>query len=291
MLKADAHKVLASVLRNFSTLEIDGAFDKVLEEAHRRRIEAAALSTMLRYHAVEILNDAKDLPVALVKGPMFAVLYPQGLRPFGDIDLLVAPSALSELASILRAHGFRREEAVTDRTRLEQAWVHSENKVLLVEVHTNLVHSARLRTVYSLRYDDFEGNLDTPGTLLSVAVMHGAMHFFAWLRHAVDLCQAARALVTAEDESRFESLTDRTGTRLAAIVGLTLAYRLFGEVRCLEVARALGYPRNFRCARLLIEGAVVTAPMEGRIVYNGWRRFIFRELLRYGSQACAARNL
>ena len=114
--------------------------------------------------------------------------------------------------------------------------------------------------------------------------MHGAMHYFAWLRHVVDICQAARAVVAPEEELLFELLADRTGTRMAAIIGLSLAYRLFGEGRCLEIAQALGSPRDYRFARTLIEGAVLTAPMAGRIVYNGWRRFIFRELLRYGSR-------
>jgi hypothetical protein len=140
-----------------------------------------------------------------------------------------------------------------------------------------------MRKAFSLTYNDIEGNVDTSGTLLAIAIMHGAMHYFAWLRHVVDVCQAARALTTATEESRFELRADRTGSRLAAVVGLTLAYRIFGEARCLEIARALGPTRNFRFARSLIEGAVITAPMESAIVYNAWRRFIFRELLRHGT--------
>ena len=287
MLKANAHKVLASVLKNLSLLNADSTFEQILGEAHQQRVEAAALSTMLRHHADAILKDAKRLPVAVVKGPKFAALYPPGLRPFGDIDLLVAPSALPQIASLLQAHGFRRNEAASDQSRLEQAWLHRDNDVLLVEVHTNLVHSARLRPVYSLTYDDLEGNTDSPGTLLSIAVMHGAMHFFAWLRHVVDICQAARALRTAEQESQFEALTNRTGIKLAAIIGLTAAYRLFAEKRCLEIAQALGQPRDYRFGRLLLEGTVLSAAMEGRLVYNSWRRFGFRELLRHSSQRCS----
>ena len=279
MIKADAHKVLPSVLRHFPASGADPACEQVRREADLRRVEAVALSTMLRHYADAISRDSADLPVALVKGPTFAALYPPGLRPFGDVDLLSAPAALPRLAPILEAHGFRREEAATDATRLEHAWVHRENKVLMVEVHTSLVHSARMRTAYSLTYDDLEGNANSPGTLLAIAVMHGAMHYFAWLRHVVDICQAARAITTTEEESRFELLARRTGTRIGAIVGLMLAHRLFGETRCLELSGALGSPRNFRFARTLIEGAVLSAPMEGRIVYNSWRRFVFRELL------------
>jgi hypothetical protein len=281
--KAEAHKVLPAVLRNFPINDADPRLARVREDANSHRLEAIALSTMLRHHADAILEEANSLPVALVKGPMFAALYPAGLRPFGDIDLLVASDALPELAAILEAHGFKREEAASDRTRLEHAWVHREHKVLMIEVHTNLVHAARLRKAYSLTYDDLEGNISSPGTLVAIAVTHGAMHFFAWLRHVVDICQAARALTTSAEEARFETLADRTGTRLAAIVGLTLAYRLFDEGRCLQLAQGLGNPRDFRFARLLIEGAVISAPMDSWLVYNTWRRFVFRELLWWGS--------
>ena len=283
MLKADAHKVLPSVLRHFPISADEAKLAPVREEAEARRVEAAALSAMLRHHASLITNAARELPVALVKGPAFAALYPPGLRPFGDIDLLSAPAALPQLASVLRAHGFKRLES--DPARLEDAWLHCENNVLMVEVHTNLVHLPRMRAAFSLTYEDLEESAETPGALLAVAVVHGAMHYFAWLRHVVDVCQAARALTTTEEESRFESLADRTGTRLAGIIGLMLAYRLFGEVRCLEIARTLGSPSNFRFARLLIEGAVISATLEGRILYNSWRRFVFRELLRHGSLA------
>ncbi len=171
---------------------------------------------------------------------------------------------------------------VHDPLLLEESWVHGKNCVLNVEAHTNLVHSVRMRAAFSLTYDNIEGNAEASGTLLAIAVMHGAMHYFAWLRHVVDVCQAARALTPVE-ESRFETLADRTGTRLAAIIGLTLAYRLFGELRCLELAQALRQPRKFHSARVLIEGAVITAPMESAIIYNSWRRFVFRELLRHGT--------
>ena len=168
---------------------------------------------------------------------------------------------------------------------MEDAWIHRDNSVLMVELHTNLVHSRRMRACFSLTYDDLAGQFDRPSALLSIAVMHGSMHFFAWLRHVVDICQAARALVTAEEESLVRDLHRPDRHRMAAIVGLNLAYRLFGENRCLEIARSLGAPRDYRFARTLIEGAVLTAPMENWLLYNSWRRFVFRELLLRGSRA------
>jgi hypothetical protein len=70
---------------------------------------------------------------------------------------------------------------------------------------------------------------------------------------------------------------------MIAIIGLILAYRLFGESRCLEIAEAVGSRRDYRFARILLRGAVIGAPMEGRLVYNTWRRFIFHELLLRGA--------
>jgi hypothetical protein len=282
LLKADAHKVLPSVLRHYPFSPGDATLEQVRQEADALRLERAALSTMLRYHANVIIEAAGELPLALVKGPTFAALYPPGMRPFGDIDLLVSPAALPQLAVILTELGFIRLEE-SRPNRLEDAWVHRDNSVLMMEVHTNLVHEHRMRAAFSMIYSDLAGNFHRPGALLAIAVVHGAMHYFAWLRHVVDICQAARAVVTPDEESLFELLANRTGTRMAAIIGLSLAYRLFSEGRCLEIAQALGSPRDYRFARTLIEGAVLTAPLEGRIVYNSWRRFIFSELLRRGA--------
>jgi len=282
--KADAHKVLPSVLRHYPFAAGDAPLDRIRQDADSRRLERAALSTMLKHHAGLILEAARDLPVELVKGPAFAGLYPPGLRPYGDIDVLTAPSALPQLGDTLADLGFVRLRD-TRHDALEYAWVRRDNRLLMVEVHTNLVHLPRMREAFSLTYQDLAGNFQRPGALLAVAVVHGGMHYFAWLRHVVDICQAARAIETSEDETLFEELAGRSGTRMIAIVGLHLAYRLFGERRCLDIAQSLGAPRDYRFARTLLEGAVLTASSNGRLIYNGWRRIVFRELMRNGTLA------
>jgi hypothetical protein len=270
------------VLRHYPFPVGDTTLEQVRQEADSWRVERAALSMMLRHHAGLILDAASDLPVELVKGPTLAALYPPGLRPFGDIDLLVAPAALPQLNEILPELGFvRLMESRPDL--LEDAWVHRDNSVLMVEVHTNLVHLSRMRAAFSMTYGDLADNFHRPGALLAVAVVHSGMHYFALLRHVVDICQAARGVVTSEEESLFELLAERSGTRMVAVIGLTLAGRLLGERRCLDIAQALGSMGDYRFARTLIEGAVLTAPFDGRIIYNGWRRVIFRELLRKGA--------
>jgi hypothetical protein len=284
LLKADAHYVLPIALRNFPFPAQDPEFGEVREEANARRIAGLALSTMLNCHAEQILAAAQSLPVAIVKGRTFArSIYPSAaLRPFTDIDLLARPEAISQIDSVLLAQGFTRVEEGLSPARLETKWVHSGTGGL-VEVHTNLVHSSRMRRAFSLAYDDLGGHAQTPGALLAVAIVHGTVHYFAWLRHVVDICQAARAVTTDEEEARFEALTTRTGTRSAAIVGLTLAYRLLGEVRCLEIAKALGSVRHAWLAKFLTRSADLTATSNNWLLYNSWRRYIFRELIRYGA--------
>jgi hypothetical protein len=276
--KANAHKVLPSVLRHYPVCQLK--LDEIRQEADLWRVEAAALSTMLKFHASAVAEAANQLPIALVKGPAFAVLYPPGFRPYGDIDFLVAPSARSDLASILTAQGFHRTEY--NPIHLEEVWIHRENHVLKIEVHTNIVHHPRMRAAFSLTHEHLEGIFERPAALLSVAIMHGAMHYFAWLRHVLDIRQAARLVSTPAEEALFERLTHRTGTRMAAVIGLILADRLFSDERSRTIAGSLGSARDYRFARTLIEGAVLTATMEGRVVYNGWRRFVLRELLLYG---------
>src|SRR5262245_2575138 len=174
-LKADALKILPTVLRNYSIPEGDAECERVREEADSLRVERAALSTMLKHHAGTIAEAASGLPVALVKGPTFAAFYPPGLRPFGDIDFLVEPAAHPKLGSILADHGFRCLDE--DPNLLEHAWLHRDNPLLMVEVHTDLVHSHRMRAILSLTYDDLAGHFGRPAAILSIAVMHGAMHF------------------------------------------------------------------------------------------------------------------
>jgi hypothetical protein len=108
------------------------------------------------------------------------------------------------------------------------------------------------------------------------------MHHFAWLRHIVDVCQAARAL-QKDEEARFAQVTMRTGIRVPAVVGLTLAFRLMAEERCLEIAEGLSTSSEHWIVKLLTKGAAITATTDSWIVYNSWHRYIFRELMRYSA--------
>ena len=284
---ADRHGVLPAVLRHFPPLHTDPGLTAHKVEAQQRHRDALAFSLMLRTHGEAVLSSAARLPVLMVKGPVFArTIYPApSLRTFTDIDLLVAPEAESQLAQVLAAHGFQLAKYERDPERLEWKWLNRDNEALMIEVHTNLVHHPALRAAISIQFQDLVGIAETPAALLTVAVVHGALDRFERLRQVVDVCQAARRLTGAEEEQRFETLLQRTGARLAAAVGLDLAYRLFGEPRCRDLARGLGQVRHASLARLLIGRSAVISSMTEARFYHSWRRQGLRGLLKR-SQAC-----
>ena len=282
MIQADAHGVLPAVTRNFPPFAADPDYDAARHDALARQRTGAALAMMLRHEADALMGEAKGLPVTLVKGRTFArTIYPEpALRPFTDIDLLVDPAVLPRMGQLLEAHRFRLAEDGQDGDRHESKWLHRENDALLVEVHTNLVHAPSLRGALSLTYADIADGPETPAALLAIASMHGGLHHFERLRQVVDICQATRSLNGATDELQLQGLLERTGARLAAITGLNLAYRLFGEPRCRQIALALGPERYARVAKVLIDRSVVTSTMSDRRAYHSWRRQGFRELLK-----------
>lgn len=256
-----------------------------MDEANGRLRLLAAHSFMLRGFAEALLSDLKDQPVTLVKGLTFARhIYPQPqLRPFTDIDLMVAPSSKSRVAEVLTAHGFVFADETHDPERREDKWLHRDNAALLVEIHTNMVHAPSLQDTLTLSYDDLASvGPDRPAAFLMVATMHAALHQFERLRQVVDIVQAARSLTGPAEEQQFAAFVARTGGRLVALAGLDLAWRMFGEPRCREIASGIGSVRYRRLARLLMSPSVVLSMTTGQRPYYTWRRQGFRELLKRG---------
>jgi len=280
--QADQHSVLPAVLRHYPPFQGDAAFADAKADALARHRSKLTYSLMLRAHGEALMAAADGLPVAMVKGPVFArTIYPSpGLRNFTDIDLLVAPEAEPRLARVLEEQGYRLAEYDRDSDRLEWKWLHRDNDALMIEVHTNLVHHPELRQAMSLGYEDLAGIAETPAALLTVAVVHGALERYELLRQVVDVCQAARRVNTAEEEHRFEGLVQRAGARFAAIAGLDLGYRLLGEPRCRELARGLGPARHTALARLLLGRSAITSTMGSTRFLHSWRRQGFRILLK-----------
>ena len=284
VVQADEHGVLPAVLRHYAPFQRDAMLADVKADALTRHRAKLTYSLMLRAHGEAVMAAAAGLPVAMVKGPVFArTIYPSaGFRNFTDIDLLVASEAEPQLARVLKEQRFELAEYDRDPDRQEWKWLHRDNDALMIEVHTNLAHHPELRRAISITYEDLAGIAETPAALLTVALVHGALARYELLRQVVDVCQAARAVDTTEEERRFEALVRQTGARFAAIAGLDLGYRLFGEPRCRELARGLGSARYTALARLLLGRSAITSTMSGTRFLHSWRRQGFRVLLKRG---------
>jgi len=284
VVQADKHGVLPAVLRHYAPLQRDAVLADVKADAVTRNRSKLTYSLMLRAHGEAVMAAAAGLPVAMVKGPVFArTIYPsQGFRNFTDIDLLVASKAEPQLARVLKEQRFKLAEYDRDPARQEWKWLHCDNDALMIEVHTNLAHHPGLRRVISITYEDLAGIAETPAALLTIALVHGALSRYEMLRQVVDICQAARAVDSTEEEQRFEALVRQTGARFAAIAGLDLCYRLFGEPRCRELARGLGSAHYTALARLLLGRSAITSTMSGTRFLHSWRRQGFRVLLKRG---------
>ena len=88
--------MLGAVLQNFPAFAGDPVFEAGRNAARDRNRINAAFSLLLKREADALMADVRDLPAAVVKGPVFARrLYPSpSLRCFTDIDVLAAPEAL-----------------------------------------------------------------------------------------------------------------------------------------------------------------------------------------------------
>jgi hypothetical protein len=281
--EADGHGILPSLLRHYPFPDTED-YAAAKADAGTRRAVAATFVMMLRHYGGRIGEACAGLPATVVKGWTFAsTIYPDpALRPFTDIDILAAPEAHTRINGVLQDLGFKFADFAYVPGRQEAKWTHSENDALIVEVHGNMVHAPSLRKTMSLSYEDLREDAESPAGFMCVAALHGGLHHFERLRHVADILQAARALTSAQDEQRLAALLEKSGARLSAITGLRLAHRLFGEPRCLEIARGLGRERYTHLAGWLIGPSLVTSTMSSSRFVHSWRRQAFRELLKRG---------
>jgi hypothetical protein len=278
---AEAHGVLGAVLRNFPLFDEDNSFEDAHNVARDRHRTNAAFSLLLSRQANRLTENLQGVPATVVKGPVFAArLYPsQSLRTFSDIDILADEVALPHIREVLGDLGFRLAE---DQAR-EMKWLHRENKNLMVEVQTDLIHAETLHRVVSLSYSVIARSPQGPAELLLIAVVHGGAHQFERLQHVVDICQAARALTSPVDEAAFLGMVEATGARYVAYGGLMLAARLFDEPRCRDLVQALGRVRFNLAARLLLDRTTVMSSTDRRRGLHNWRRQDFRILIGWNA--------
>jgi hypothetical protein len=285
MARAEGHGVLPAVMRNLAGFSADGGFAAGLADGQARLRTLRALSLMLRGASEALIGDLAGLPVRVVKGPVFArTIYPEpGLRTFTDIDLLAAPEVLDELGALLVAHGFQLDGDAEPGVHHEWKWVHRDNPVVMVEVHTDLVKADGLKRRLTLTHADLGEEAETAAGCLMIALIHGAYsHHFSRIQHMIDICQAARAVVTPEDERCFAALVNRIGAHPVAAAGLELAGRAMAEPRCRALTGMFGW--RLRAAAAM---AGHSFTRRGGLAWwlGGWRRQVLHQLLIYSGHA------
>lgn len=290
---AEAHGVLPAVLRNLVAADLPPVRSPEAQGSIRRMSERRAavvgLSMLLTRRGGEIVDALRHagVPALVVKGAAMARrAYPEpALRTFTDIDILV-PSTFQERAgSVLAKRGFAAtvEDYGRRSDRGERKWIAGDATGILVEIHTDLVGSPKLRGRVSLGFDDVvdtPGGEPTPEALMLIACVHGATgHQFDRLQHLVDIVQLARGAAGHVDVRALRRRAQRAGGLYAVKWGLELAGRVFGEPRCLELAGGLGRVRFAALARRLLSSSVVIEAQEATRHRASWRRKIARELI------------
>ncbi len=165
---AELHGVLPSVLRRLSkkaktqsgSSQWSAGDAAAVENARLKLAYQTGFGMMLTHHANRVMEafKAASIGAAVIKGLTFArTLYPEvSLRTFTDVDVLLSERQRTEVADVMRALGFQLFEFEDRKGKdyHEQKWALPSQQDIMVEVHSNLVHSPKLRAAMSLRYED-----------------------------------------------------------------------------------------------------------------------------------------
>jgi hypothetical protein len=299
---AESHGVLPAVVRALGALlkssghRTSGDRDvaAALEAAQLRLAYQTGFGMLLSHHAAKATQafSAAGVAATIVKGAAFARrLYPDpSLRTFTDVDIVVREDQRDTAAAVMRGLGFElfKFEDRRGKDYHEQKWLLPGQRNVMIEVHSNLVHSPKLRGGeggISVRYEDVlaagDGDSNAPTALLLVAAAHAAVgHQFDRLQHLVDVVQAARGAAGVVDQRRLANVSRRCGVALAIAAALDLAGRTFREAAATELARLMMPGRLYRLPCLMLSpGLVIRAQSKAR-ARGSWRRKLFRQALR-----------
>ena len=297
---AESHGVLPAAVRSFGSLLASGRQlgERVVaafKAAQLRLTYQTGFGMQLSHYAGRAMEalSAAGVPGTIVKGAAFArCLYPNpSLRTFTDVDILVPEEKRDAAATVMRELAFELFELEDRRGRdyREQKWLLPGRHNVMIEVHSNLVHSPKLRGgegAMSIRYEDVlaagDGDSNAPTALLLVAAAHAAVgHQFDRLQQLVDVVQAARGAAGAVDHRRLAEVSRRCGVVLAVAAALDLAGRTFSEPAATELAR-LTMPRPLhRLPCLMLSPRLVVRAQSKARGRGSWRRKLFRQALRF----------
>jgi hypothetical protein len=289
LVAAKAHGVLPVVVRRLSQ------FANVRENADFLRakydVEIVTGQSMLLSHfggQVSAAFKSAGVRFTIVKGPTFAThLYQNRTdRPFTDVDFLVhvddidqANNAMRSLGLVMNGFADRPAEVYG-----EYKWEPPDGRNVLIELHTNLVHSPKLREGVSLSYETLQragdGVPEAPAALMLVAGMHASFsHQFERLQLLVDVLQAARNVTRQGAISQTVRACREIGADLAVSTALDLAARAFAAPEARTLADAISANRYRHVASLLVSPALAAGAQDASAWKGSWRRKMYRQLL------------
>lgn len=301
---AARHGVLPAAIRGLNALVAQArdneapdagleAAGKVLKSARLKLAHQTGMQMKMAHHARRIMAAfaLAGISGVVVKGAAFAErLYPDPtLRTFTDIDVLIAEADRQKVGDVMGPLGFELFEFEDRKGKdyHEQKWLLPPHNDIMIEVHSNLVHSPKLRGTMSVRYEDVleagggDGNNAT--ALLFVAAAHGAIgHQLDRLQHLVDVMQAARGAAGPVDAGRLARVSRKSGVTLAIAGALELTGKSFGEPRCTELARQLMPSKFARLPGQLLSPGLVVRGQSAARARGSWRRNLFRQALKMG---------
>lgn len=204
---------------------------------------------VLSARAAKIVHSLSDsgLDAIVLKGPSTSRrLYPDGGRPYGDIDLLVAPSSLAATRTWLAGSGFRTTPTLRgDRPQPGETW-HRNNDGTNLDLHWSISGaSVSPGQVWETLWMNSE-RMPLAGTAVSVLnepawAMHVALHA---AQHGPDFPVPLEDLHRALRRYDFDlwRAAARIASEIGALEAMAAGLRLLSEGR--DLARALDLPED-----------------------------------------------
>lgn len=205
-----------------------------------RESRAVALSGTLI--VLELLQRFKDtgIPVIVLKGPAVGVAAygDPSMRPFGDVDLLVARNDLAPARNLLISLGYERDyqDAAEAGLIADQHALEFSSSREKVDLHWALLSRYLRFDIDASELWDSSVILPcagreirslAPGLHLLFVCAHAAKHGWASIRWICDVAYLVQRLEPGEI-ARAHELASRTHSRLILATGLRLARELLG---------------------------------------------------------------
>ncbi|MGC9453527.1 MAG: nucleotidyltransferase domain-containing protein [Phycisphaerae bacterium] len=263
---ADAERLLQQAIADMSV----GAGRCMLLSAELERVLAAL--------------EAGGIRGVTLKGPDFAQrLYerPQ-LRPFRDIDVLVAPRDFRTGCEVLVSAGYRPVDSDMKYSR-GYGQCGFIGRAGSVELHWNVVNSPTLRKAVSVELDDLQlddaGRLTPAACLLSACVHAACGHQFDRLQGLCDIARLCAARAGVVDTEYLSDAISKTGAGVAVATALRLAGQMLGEPACEQMRRQLNLREPLRARALMRPTTVLRSTTRAGSLF----RQLYRELLKRGN--------